>query len=131
MVDTSSSSTSFHWRGPDAYLRFSKRGTTMDEFQLHRRGFIASAATLAAAPVTALSALSAKAAPVGVTAAEDATRSFGLIRQIDAGLLNVGYAEVGRPGGMPVILFHGWPYAIHSFIDVAPVLVQAGYRVII
>jgi pimeloyl-ACP methyl ester carboxylesterase len=103
----------------------------MDDFQLRRRGFIASAATLAAAPVTALSALTARAAPVGTAGAEDATRSFGPIRQIDAGLLNVGYAEVGRPGGMPVILFHGWPYDIHSFIDVAPVLVQAGYRVII
>src|ERR1700712_2631378 len=103
----------------------------MDDFQLRRRGFIASAATIAAAPVTALSALPARAAAVGTAAAEDPTRSFGPIRQIGAGLLSVGYAELGPPEGMPVLLFHGWPYDIHSFIGVAPVLVQAGYRLII
>ena len=57
--------------------------------------------------------------------------SFGPLRQIDAGLLNVGYAEVGPAGGPVVILLHGWPYDIHSFVDVAPLLASAGYRVII
>lgn len=57
--------------------------------------------------------------------------SFDKIRQIHAGVLNVGYAEVG-PGDAPVvILLHGWPYDIHSFADVAPRLAQAGYRVIV
>ena len=56
---------------------------------------------------------------------------FGLIRQIDAGLLNVGYAETGPADGYPVILLHGWPYDIHSYDKVAPLLSSAGYRVII
>ena len=51
-------------------------------------------------------------------------KSFGPLKQIDAGLLNVGYAEMGPSGGPPVILLHGWPYDIHSFIDVAPVLAR-------
>lgn len=57
--------------------------------------------------------------------------SFGSLRQIDAGVLNVGYAEVGPANGRPVILLHGWPYDIHSYVDVAPLLASAGYRVII
>ena len=59
------------------------------------------------------------------------TASFGPFKQIDAGLLNVGYAETGPSGGAPVILLHGWPYDIHSFVDVAPLLAKAGYRVIV
>ena len=57
--------------------------------------------------------------------------SFGPLKQIDAGLLNVGYAEVGPPNGRPVLLLHGWPYDIHSYIDVAPLLAAKGYRVIV
>ena len=57
--------------------------------------------------------------------------SFGPLKQVDAGLLNVGYAEAGPAGGAPVILLHGWPYDIYSFVDVAPVLASAGYRVIV
>jgi len=57
--------------------------------------------------------------------------SFGPLKQIDAGLLNVGYAEAGPADGGPVILLHGWPYDIHSFVDVAPLLASAGYRVIV
>src|SRR5204863_6219847 len=57
--------------------------------------------------------------------------SFGSLRQIDAGLLNVGYAEAGPANGPPVILLHGWPYDIYSFVDVAPLLASAGYRVIV
>jgi pimeloyl-ACP methyl ester carboxylesterase len=60
-----------------------------------------------------------------------ASSSFGPLKQIDAGLLNVGYAEAGRAGGPPVILLHGWPYDIHSFVDVTPLLAGAGYRVIV
>jgi pimeloyl-ACP methyl ester carboxylesterase len=47
------------------------------------------------------------------------------------GLLNVGYAEAGRADGAPVILLHGWPYDIHTYVDVAPLLASAGYRVIV
>ncbi|HEY9908027.1 MAG TPA: alpha/beta hydrolase [Thermosynechococcaceae cyanobacterium] len=57
--------------------------------------------------------------------------SFGPLRQIDAGVLNVKYAEVGPTNGRPVILLHGWPYDIHSYVDVAPLLASAGYRVIV
>lgn len=57
--------------------------------------------------------------------------SFALLRQIDAGLLNVGYAEAGPAGGFPVVLLHGWPYDIYSYVDVAPILASAGLRVIV
>src|SRR5688572_1370767 len=60
-----------------------------------------------------------------------ANSSFGALKQIDAGVLNVGYAEAGPADGPPVILLHGWPYDIHSFVDVAPLLASAGYRVIV
>jgi len=55
--------------------------------------------------------------------------SFGQLKQIEAGVLNVGYAEAGPGNGRPVILLHGWPYDIYSFVDVAPLLASAGYRV--
>src|SRR4030095_14437231 len=58
------------------------------------------------------------------------TRSFSEIRQINAGELNVGYADEGPVNGPVVILLHGWPYDIHSFSDVTPFLVAKGYRVI-
>jgi pimeloyl-ACP methyl ester carboxylesterase len=57
--------------------------------------------------------------------------SFAPLKQIDAGSLSVGYAEAGPPGGPPVILLHGWPYDIYSFVDVAPLLASSGYRVIV
>ena len=56
---------------------------------------------------------------------------FGNLKQIDAGALNVGYAELGSSTGTPVILLHGWPYDIYSFVDVAPRLASNGYRVIV
>jgi len=56
---------------------------------------------------------------------------FGALKQVDAGLLSVGYAEAGPPDGPAVILLHGWPYDIHSFADVTPLLASAGYRVIV
>jgi pimeloyl-ACP methyl ester carboxylesterase len=57
--------------------------------------------------------------------------SFGPLKQVDAGVLSIGYAEAGPAGGPPVILLHGWPYDIYSFVDVAPALASAGYRVIV
>src|SRR5215831_4558734 len=57
--------------------------------------------------------------------------SFGPVQQVDAGPLNVGYAEAGPPDGPAVMLLHGWLYDIHSFVDVAPLLAAAGYRVIV
>ena len=66
-------------------------------------------------------------------AAKPATRhaSFDNIRQVNAGTLNIGYAEAGSQNGPVVILLHGWPYDIYSFVEVAPLLVWAGYRVIV
>ena len=55
---------------------------------------------------------------------------FGELQQVDAGVLNVGYAEAGPADGPAVLLLHGWPYDIHSFVEVAPLLAAAGYRVI-
>jgi pimeloyl-ACP methyl ester carboxylesterase len=60
-----------------------------------------------------------------------ASTSLGPVKQVDAGLLNVGYAEAGPASGPAVILLHGWPYDIHSFADVTPALASAGYRVIV
>ena len=57
--------------------------------------------------------------------------SLGTLKQVAAGVLNVGYADAGPANGRPVILLHGWPYDIHSFIDVVPLLASAGYRVIV
>ena len=65
--------------------------------------------------------------------AKPATRpaSFDNIRQVNAGTLNIGYAEAGPQNGPVVILLHGWPYDIYSFVDVTPLLASAGYRVIV
>jgi len=57
--------------------------------------------------------------------------SFDSIKQIDAGVLNVGYAEAGPADGRAVVLLHGWPYDIHAFEDVTPILATKGYRVIV
>jgi alpha-beta hydrolase superfamily lysophospholipase len=57
--------------------------------------------------------------------------SFASLKQIDAGALDVGYAEDGPADGPPVILLHGWPYDIHSYVDVAPILTAKGYRVLV
>jgi len=77
-------------------------------------------------------AQSGKAKPAPLPAIKPGTNtSFGPLKQIDAGLLNVGYAEAGPANGPVVMLLHGWPYDIHSFVDVAPLLASAGYRVIV
>ena len=61
----------------------------------------------------------------------EAATSFGPVQQIDAGLLNVGYVDLGPADGPAVVLLHGWPYDIHSYADVAPLLTSAGYRVLV
>ena len=60
-----------------------------------------------------------------------ANTSFGPTKQIDAGVLNVGYVEAGPADGRPILLLHGWPYDIHSFVEVVPRLATSGYRVIV
>jgi pimeloyl-ACP methyl ester carboxylesterase len=84
-----------------------------------------------AAVLTRISSASgAERAPLP-TIAPGTSRSFGPLKQIEAGVLTVGYAEVGPGNGPAAILLHGWPYDIHSFLDIAPLLAAAGYRVII
>ena len=70
--------------------------------------------------------------PADIPALKPGTHiSFGPLKQDDAGVLNVGYAEAGPANGPVIILLHGWPYDIHSYVDVAPLLATAGYRVIV
>jgi pimeloyl-ACP methyl ester carboxylesterase len=101
-----------------------------------RRRFIGAAILAAAAPQLAMpgdaSGQSTQTSPSRIPAIKPGTnKSFASLNQIDAGLLNVGYAEAGPASGPPVILLHGWPYDIHSFVDVAPALAQAGHRVVV
>ncbi len=101
-----------------------------------RRRFLGTAAmTIAAAELGLIGAAEAgagKTAPAGVPTIQPGTNtSVGVLKQIDAGVLNVGYAEAGPSGGPVVVLLHGWPYDIHSYVDVAPLLAAAGYRVIV
>jgi pimeloyl-ACP methyl ester carboxylesterase len=66
-----------------------------------------------------------------IASASPTHTSFGPLKQVDAGLLNVAYAEDGPADGPPVILLHGWPYDIYSYVDVAPTLAARGHRVLI
>ena len=65
------------------------------------------------------------------TAKPGTATPFGALKQVDAGLLSVGYAEAGPADGPAILLLHGWPYDIHSFAEVTPLLAAAGYRVIV
>ncbi|HKU74170.1 MAG TPA: alpha/beta hydrolase [Pyrinomonadaceae bacterium] len=90
---------------------------------MKRRSFISnSVMTFAAAELSGM---------MGLAKAQPKAQTLGPIKQINAGVLNVGYADVGPPNGRSVILLHGWPYDIYSYADVAPLLSAKGYRVII
>jgi len=109
--------------------------TSADIDHLRRRFFGAIAMTFAAARfgmIGSANAQAIKASAKELPAVKPGTHtSFGPLKQIDAGLLNVGYAEAGPADGPPIILLHGWPYDIYSFVDVATLLAAAGYRVIV
>ena len=101
-----------------------------------RRRFFGTAAMTIAAAQLVLSgpaeAQSVKPKPADLPKVKPgAHTSFGPLKQVDAGILNVGYAEAGPADGPAVILLHGWPYDIYSYVDVAPLLASAGYRVIV
>lgn len=101
-----------------------------------RRRFLGSAGlSLAATQLGVIrnaQAQSGKLTPAGATPKNGRSNSkFDTLKQIDAGALSIGYAEAGPPDGKPVILLHGWPYDIHTYIDVAPLLAAKGYRVIV
>jgi pimeloyl-ACP methyl ester carboxylesterase len=111
-------------------------GKTSGEIDLQRRRFFGAAAMGIVAAQLILSgtahAQSGQAKPAELPKIKPGTNtSFGPLKQIDAGLLNVGYAEAGPADGPAVILLHGWPYDIYSYVDVAPLLASAGYRVIV
>jgi pimeloyl-ACP methyl ester carboxylesterase len=108
---------------------------TAEKINQPRRSFLGvAAATTAAAQfgmigsALAQSSTTAKRLP---DVRPGAHTSFGPLKQIKAGVLNVGYAEAGPANGPVVILLHGWPYDIYSFVDVAPMLASAGFRVIV
>jgi pimeloyl-ACP methyl ester carboxylesterase len=94
-----------------------------EEINRERRQFLSMAAmTVAGARLGAVGAARVQ---------SDSTTTFGELQQIDAGVLNIGYAEVGPAAGPAVVLLHGWPYDIYSFVDVAPLLAARGYRVLV
>ncbi len=86
---------------------------------------------LGAAVVTAAFADLAPAAATAAAAPPPPTPEFPALRHVQAGVLDIAYAEVGPAGGPPVILLHGWPYDVQSFAEVAPILAAKGYRVIV
>ena len=99
----------------------------------NRRRFLGAAAmTAAAAQLGMQSSAGARPAKTKLPTIQPGTNvSLGPLMQINAGPLNVAYAEAGPADGPPVILLHGWPYDIHSFVDVAPLLASAEYRVLV
>jgi pimeloyl-ACP methyl ester carboxylesterase len=107
-----------------------------EEINHDRRRFLGAAAmTVAAARFGMTSsgrAQSNEIAPTVLPAIKQGPNdAFGALKQIDAGVLNVGYAEAGPATGPAVILLHGWPYDIHSYSEVAPLLASKGYRVVV
>jgi pimeloyl-ACP methyl ester carboxylesterase len=107
-----------------------------DEINQHRRRLFGTATVaLAAAQLGMMGSANAQSLMTKAsnlpTIKPGTNTSFGPLKQINAGVLNIGYAEAGPADGPPVILLHGWPYDIHSFVDVAPLLASAGYRVIV
>jgi pimeloyl-ACP methyl ester carboxylesterase len=108
-----------------------------EETDSQRRNFLGIAAiTLAAVPLSSMGTGVVGSSAAAMAADSPATKSgdvnaFGPLKQINAGLLNVGYVDAGPATGPVVILLHGWPYDIHSFVDVVPLLIAKGYRVIV
>lgn len=102
-----------------------------EDFKYDRRRFLGTAATIVAAAQLGMFSYAAESKESSATINSTPDTSFGPLKQIEAGLLNIGYAEAGPANGRPVVLLHGWPYDIYSFVDVAPLLAAKGYRVIV
>jgi pimeloyl-ACP methyl ester carboxylesterase len=113
----------------NAMMRKVKPVETVDHDR--RRLFGAAAFTVAAARLGLVTPAHAQASKIVPAVKPGTNASFGPLKQVDAGVLNIGYAETGPANGPAVILLHGWPYDIHSYVDVAPLLASAGYRVIV
>jgi pimeloyl-ACP methyl ester carboxylesterase len=130
------------WRFAAVARKTENTETTMDKIKMfneidhHRRRFFGTAAmTIAVAQLGMIGWANAQAdkpTPTLLPAIKPGTNtSFASLKQINAGVLNIGYAEAGPADAPTVILLHGWPYDIHSYVDVAPLLASAGYRVIV
>src|SRR6202045_2375636 len=106
---------------------------TVDEINQDRRRLLGTAAmAIASTQLGMINPAAAQRTETKMPAIKPGTNtSFGPLKQINAGILNVGYAEAGPANGPVVVLLHGWPYDIHSFVDVAPLLASAGCRVIV
>lgn len=98
-----------------------------------RRRFLGMAAmTLVATELGLMSPVNAQSAgPSPITTTAGARANFGALMQVKTGVLDIGYAEAGPIDGPVVLLLHGWPYDIHSYVDVAPILAGEGYRVVV
>ncbi|MEP7454113.1 alpha/beta hydrolase [Phyllobacterium sp. SB3] len=102
-----------------------------EPMEIKRRSFFAvAAAAVAAVQLGGLEGAFAQGTTANETPAGSAPVKFSALKEIKAGVLNVQYAEDGPRDGPPVILLHGWPYDIYSYVEVAPILAAAGYRVI-
>jgi pimeloyl-ACP methyl ester carboxylesterase len=103
------------------------------QFNHQRRRFFGIAAMTVAAAEFGMSAIAKAQTPAASLAAVKAGghTAFAARKQIKAGVLDIGYAEAGPADGPVVLLVHGWPYDIYSYVDVAPILADAGYRVLI
>ncbi len=103
-----------------------------EDIDHHRRRFVGAAVTIAAAQLSMVGSAAAQLAKSKLPAVKPGTNTaFASMKQIDAGDLSVGYAEAGPADGPVVILLHGWPYDIYSYVDVTPMLAAVGYRVIV
>jgi pimeloyl-ACP methyl ester carboxylesterase len=99
--------------------------------QFRRRFFSTAAMTLAASRLGLFDTAHGQSGTATQAAVPGTHTSFASLKQIDAGPLNIGYAEAGPANGRAVMLLHGWPYDIHTYVDVAPLLAAGGYRVIV
>jgi hypothetical protein len=102
-----------------------------ENIDYHRRRFLSTAAGTIAASSIGVRSASAQTNKTRADVPPSKPRSntsFAPIKQISAGLLSIGYAEAGPAGGPAVILLHGWPYDIHSYVDVAPLLASETLR---
>src|SRR5256885_3002429 len=102
-----------------------------DNIDIDRRQFLGAAALTLAGIHTSSASNSASQSHKAPARTPAPSRWFDVVKQIDAGSLNVGYAEVGPANGPTVMLLHGWPYDIQSYAEVAPLLIAKGYRVIV
>ncbi|WP_457097657.1 alpha/beta fold hydrolase [Lysobacter sp. P5_B9] len=103
-----------------------------DTIDQGRRLLLGTAALgVAAAPLGFVQAMQAQKPTNTPTSVRTGEATFANLKQVRAGVLDIGYAEDGPADGMPVVLLHGWPYDIHSYVDVAPQLAARGYRVLV